>query len=73
MEVDWDRIEEKYIEVPQANFGNTNTTTGSTTVVGEQDHRVAAPTKVHPDGIHLERPHAYDDDYRRPQKPDGFA
>jgi hypothetical protein len=66
MEVDWDRIEEKYVELPQTNFGETNTS-GSTTVV--EDHRTTALPLVHPDGINVDRPHTYEHQY--PQKPDG--
>lgn len=68
MEVDWDKIEEKYVELPETNFG-TGTSASATMV----DDHAAPPHFVHPDGISLDRPNAYDTNHHRPQKPDGFA
>lgn len=71
MEVDWDQIENKYMEMPSIGLGNNTTTTGterfgaspssvaSTTIVNGGDNSLASPS-VHPDGVEVHHPHTID-------------
>jgi hypothetical protein len=70
MEVDWDRIENKYTEMPPIyNFHSNNANTdnnyhycsptiaNATTLVGDSSEPTALRA-VPPDGVELQRPHA---------------
>jgi hypothetical protein len=71
MEVDWDQIETKYMEMPTTSLGNNTTTTGterfgaspssiaSTTIVNGGANSSATPA-VQPDGVEVHHPHTID-------------